>query len=235
MPNRKLLIATICVAILIFLSVSLSAYWIDVSGGGQVLYNNKEAYFFIGSDTLGWHFSWIWYPFVMLMGRAGYIHPPDDNRGVLYVIRVTSAGVERYVVEQTNRSPGSGPGWYTPIEGRIWAHYPAIGGLCWWAGNHFEPATQEERQRIDPFKDLKSGYFKNQNGWSNDMVWVANLSIKLDEKVELLLDGGSDGGREPISIQMSKQDQEPVRIFNLDRSSKLVSRSEYRRAFPERE
>lgn len=234
MPNRKLAIGSVAVAIFIFLSASLNAYLIRTNAGGKVLWNAKEAYFFIGADTRGWYVNWIRYPFVMLLAQLGNVEPANDDRLDMHVIRVTSAGVERYVVNMSDLRPGSGPYKYTPIEGRIWAYYPAIGGLCWWARDHFEPATQDERRRIDPFQDLKVDFVKNEDGWAMRMVWVASFSIQLDDKVEVQVEAGLDGDLDPISIEMHKQDQEPIQIFKLERGIGHVTRGEYRRVFPER-
>ena len=53
-------------------------------------------------------------------------------------------------------------------------------------------------------------------------------------EVEVQVEAGLDGDRDPIYISMLKQDQEPVRIFKLERGVGHVTRGEYRRVFPER-
>ena len=229
MPNRKLTIGTLAVGLVLILSASLNAYFIRIDGGGDVLWNDKEAYLFIASNNLGHHVKWIGYPLLIVGEILGRIDPPDDSSGSMYVIRVTSSGVERHVFELTDRRPGSGPGWYTPIDGRIWANYPTIGGLCWWAGDHFEPATQEELQGLDGINHLTNNVFKNKNGWSEDSVTGRNYTIKVGDQFELLVDGSEKYGA--ISIDMRKQGREPTPVFNLDIRVGLATRSEYRRTF----
>jgi hypothetical protein len=55
---------------------------------------------------------------------------------------------------------------FTPREGRIYVNYPACGGLCIWAGDHFDPAPQEERRGFNGIGFLTMRDFENKNGWS---------------------------------------------------------------------
>jgi hypothetical protein len=79
---------------------------------------------------------------------------PDDQRISVTVIRITESAVERHVVDVADTGPGSGPGFYTPIEGQIYANYPDLGGLSKWAGDHFVAATDEERKRLSNIDHL---------------------------------------------------------------------------------
>jgi len=107
MPNRKLTIGTLAVGLVLILSASLNAYFIRIDGGGDVLWNDKEAYLFIASNNLGHHVKWIGYPLLIVGEILGRIDPPDDSSGSMYVIRVTSSGVERHVFELTDRRPAA--------------------------------------------------------------------------------------------------------------------------------
>jgi hypothetical protein len=232
MPNRRLAIATYAVGLALILSLTFNAYLVRVDIGGWALWNAKEAYFFIGSDTIGSHVKWAGYPLMVLGEMLGRIEPPDDHRLTMYIMRVTSAGLERHVLELTDLRPGSGPGFYTPLEGRIWANWPTIGGLCWWAGDHFEKATPEEQRRLGGLNHLKGPIaYRNEAGWSADGISEGyHPEIKVGDEFELhVLSGSSEYG--PISVEMSKPGSEPKTLFTIDSSAGLVSRSEYRRIF----
>src|SRR5580692_8917732 len=135
MPRvSKTLLAINVFTVAIILSAAFNAYLIRIDNGGEALWNAKEAYFFIYQDMLGHRVKWLGYPFLAVGEIFGYIEPPDDSRGRMFVLRITSEGVERHVLELADRRQGSGPSMYTPREGRIWVNYPTLGGLCWWAG-----------------------------------------------------------------------------------------------------
>src|SRR5258708_2589284 len=114
------------VGLFVLLSTALSAYMMRTDAAGVALWNEKEAYFFIYRERDGYHVKWIGYPLMAVAGRFGVIEQPDDVRGTMYVIRVTSSAVERHVLELTDRRPGSGPSMLTPINGRIWANFPML-------------------------------------------------------------------------------------------------------------
>jgi len=236
MPNRKLAIWILAVGMVLVLSASLNAYFIRIEGGGEVLWNDNEAYLFIASNILGHHVKWIQYPLLIAREMLGGTELPDDSGGSMYVIRVTSSGVERHVFELVDRRPGSGPSMYTPMEGRIWLNYPTLGGLCWWAGDHFERATQDELRELDGINHLNNRFYRNENGWSKDMVTDGRDStIKVGDKFELLAGGPrASDGQGAISVDMRSPGHEPTMVFNLDIRVGMASRSEYRRTFPDR-
>jgi len=236
MPNKKLAIGTLAVGMVLVLSASLNAHFIRIEGGGEVLWNDKEAYLFIASNIVGHHVKWIQYPVLIARESLGSTELPDDSSGSMYVIRVTSSGLERHVFELTDRRPGSGPSMYTPMEGRIWLNYPTLGGLCWWAGDHFERATQEELRRLDGINHLNNRFYRDENGWSKDMVTDGHDStIKVGDKFELLAGGPrAPDGQGAISVDMRSPGHEPTMVFNLDLRVGMISRGEYRRTFPDR-
>jgi hypothetical protein len=232
MPKMsKTLLAINFFTVAIILSAALNAYLIRSDAAGHALWNDKEAYFFIYKDTVGRHVKWIGYPFLVAGEMLGNIEPPDDSRGTMFVLRVTSEGVERHALEMTDRRQGSGPSMLTPREGRIWANYPTLGGLCWWAGDHFERASTEELQRLGEFNSLNNDSYDGKNGWSKTGLSGRNLDIKVGDDTELLVYGGGGAARDPISIEMRKRGGESRTIFELDQSVGLVSGSEYRKAF----
>jgi hypothetical protein len=110
-------------------------------------------------------------------------------------------------------------------------NYPTLGGLCWWAGDHFERATQEEQVRLGGLSALHNDFYEDKNGWSKSGIGGGSREIKLGDNVELWVTGGVLSERDPISIEMHRQGGEPQTIFNLGLRVGLASRSEYRRTF----
>ena len=217
----------------VVLSVGLRAYLIRTDAASDALWNSREAYFFVHRERFGWHVKWIGYPLMAAGERFGHIEPADDWRGTIYVVRITSSGMERHVLELTDRRPGSGPNMLTPIGDRIWTNFPALGGLCWWATDHFERATQEESQRlggIDHLYNLNNRAYRNEGGWSKAVVVPEQtVLISLGDGTELSAYGGA--GRVPLSIEMHRQGAEPSTVFSVETGAGRVSRSDYQHAF----
>jgi hypothetical protein len=168
MPTRKL--ATIAIAVCaVATAASYKLYFIREDNGGTVLWNAKEAYFFIPFITRGVHVICLRYPWFLAKEYLGAIERADDEREFLHVVRVTFSGAESYALPQADLRPGAGPSMFTPHEGSIYATCPSVGGggLCRWAGNHFEHATQEEDRRLGGIgiltnKEIDGG----DDGWS---------------------------------------------------------------------
>src|SRR5262245_50871786 len=141
MPKKRLALTILGLAVL--LSAVLDVYFLRTEAAADVISGENEAYVFIGQATSGFHEKWIQYPYSFALESLGVPTRAVDERGSVVVIRVTPDGVERHSVEVADRRPGAGPKLYTRLEGRIWANYPGIGGLSWWATDHFEAATTE--------------------------------------------------------------------------------------------
>lgn len=229
----------------------LRIYLIREDSGGDVLWNSNEAYLFIGVSRRGVHKSYLEYPWMIFKEYVGGVAIPDNEHGSVTVIHVVPSGVEQHIVEVADASPGSGPGEYTPFEGRIYANYPTLGGLCRWAGDHFERATEEESKRLvsSSFPDVKgrsnrvfgltSGPLDNVGGWSKRGIGggPANVFARFATNV-----GGqftlSEKG-EPVdhtrytavSIYIQRPGQAPERIWYLDGHPRRVTRAEYERIF----
>ncbi|MEQ1886985.1 MAG: hypothetical protein ABL967_18125 [Bryobacteraceae bacterium] len=222
-------------AALALLPAIFNTYLIRSEAAGFALWNSQEAYFFIYQDSAGRRVKWLAFPLLAVGEGFGRIVSPDDRRGVLFVLRVTPEGVERHDLELLDHEPGSGPGNFTTRDGRIWANYPAIGGLCWWSGDHFERATPDEQQRQGGIGGLDyHGYYRDQNGWSKYPVTEGSTTVaSLHDGIELQAYGGRMSGREPLSIQMRKQGGQPTTLLKLDLRVGLASKAEYKNTFPQ--
>jgi hypothetical protein len=169
---------------------------------------------------------------------------------------VTAAGIERHRLE-LDRSEKGGPGSdsskYTPIGGRIYAYCPKLGGsfmqdghlvgkdmddgLCWWAGDHFEKATEEEKRRLNGISRLTSTDFENnEQGWSRRGFGAGPgsppFTINVDSKFQISATNvgrGTDAGS--VSIDLLRPGKAPERIGTFEARRRWVSKGEYRHAF----
>jgi hypothetical protein len=188
-PSKGLVIFIVVV----ILAATFHVYAVDEGAGGLLMWSRTEAYLFVQVSRRGYYASLLRFPWVLfktfVIGGFAAVELTDDERASLVVIRVTDSGAERHVVK-LNREEAGGrggdPSKYTPLEGRIYAYCPwVIGtfmqdghaagndmdhGLCWWAGDHFEKATDEERRRLDGIKRLTTTDFSGV--WSR-RVFVA--------------------------------------------------------------
>ena len=142
-----------------------------------------------------------------------------------------------------NPRPGNGADMYTPLEGHIYANDPALGGLCRWVGDRFEPATPEERQRLDGInhltnKDIDHG----ENGWSKHSFGIepgnldSSFTIEVGNNFKLSLnDLAAKTGDRTFSINLLRPGHAPEMIWNRDLHWGRVSKTEYNHAFHDRE
>lgn len=238
----------IVIAILVAVIVTISGckiYFLRENSGGYAIWNTSEAYFFIQVTRQGLPVGYLRYPLFVAGEILGVVEPVDDDRASLAVIRVTSSGVDRNVLNLKNdpqRGPGSYPGEYTPLEGHIYAMCPPLGGLCRWSGDHFERASQEERQRLDGIKRLTRGDFENdKSGWSRREFGAGPTNrkfiIKVGDKFELSVNNLGVNGTEngTVSIDLLRPGKAPERIGDFYRREGKVSRTEYKQAFQDPE
>lgn len=108
-----------------------------------------------------------------------------------------------------------------------------MGGLCWWAGDHFERATQEESRGlggIEHLYNLNNRAYRDEDGWSKAaVVPEQTLVVNLGDGTKLSVYGGTR--RVPLSIVMRRQGGEPGTVFSVDTGAGRVSRSAYQQAF----
>jgi hypothetical protein len=226
------------------------------------MWNASEADLFVQVSDLGYNVSglelpWILFKQYVIGGFAGVVLPEDDLAKIV-VIRVDSAGVERHVLNldrtEYGRS-GPAPSKFTPLEGRIYAFYPKLighfmqdghqvgndmnDGLGWWAGDHFEKATEEERRRLDGIKRLTTTDFSNDaNGWSRRVLVEGrdnrSFSVDVGDHFRILVNGFAEGaGNNTTSIELVRPGRAPETIGNFSTRQGMVSRSEYTHTFRE--
>jgi hypothetical protein len=259
--KSKIIIAAILVALA--LVASFRIYSIDESSFGWVMWNASEAYLFVQVSDLGYKASGLelpWILFKQLIGGFASVVLPEDDHAEIVVIRVNSSGVERHVLKldrtEDGRS-GPAPSKFTPLEGRIYAFYPKLighfmqdghmvgndmnDGLGWWAGDHFEKATEEERSRLDGIEHLTTTDFDNDaNGWSRRVLVDGrgnrNFSVDVGEHFRILVnyEFAKRAGNNVTSIELVRPGRAPETIGNFSTRQGTVSRSDYTHTFRDR-
>jgi hypothetical protein len=230
-------ILTFLVAVLA--ASALKIYLVREDSGGDVLWNANEAYLFIGVAYRGGHMSYLEYPWMTLRESVGGVTAFNNERRSVAVIHITSSGIEQNVVAVAAAPPGSWPGEYTPFEGQIYANYPEIGGLCRWAGDHFEPATAEEQQRVGGISRLRTVDMVNVDGWSKHAIgdgpegFVARSTTDVGGRFTISEKSEPVGrtGYAAVSIYVQRPGQTPERIWYLDGHPRKITKAEYERTF----
>lgn len=229
--------ATILIAAMLIIATTLIChmYFIKASSGGIALWNTRETYLFLGSSERGLRVSYFWYPVVLVGAYFNVPEEPDDDNTKMVVFHITSTSLERHEIPLES-DPARTPNMYTPLDGRIYVNYPARGGLCWWAGDHFQPATEEERLRGGPggLNILTSGPLDDKNGWSRRYLAAvenSQFTISTSEKIEVSVSNvalHSGFPENTLSVQILRSGMAPQTIWNVaGRSGERVSRTEY--------
>lgn len=238
--------AIIALGILIVLAASFRTYTIREGSGGYVLWDDSEAYFFVQVDDQGYDASYLRYAWIFfkedIIGGLATAQVPDDQRAHLVAIHVTSFGIERHLVQldrTEERGPGSDPGKYTPLEGRIYAICPALCGqcLCRWAGDHFVQATQEEQRRLDDINRLaKKDFDNNGDGWSRRGFGAEpadrKFTINVGDKFRLSVNNvAKSPDNRTVSIDLVRPGKIPENIGSFTARQGRVGKSEYQHVF----
>ena len=246
MGNKTKATLAILAAAAVIAPVALTAtasnrvYEISGGSGGDLIWHRTEAYFFIEVSDLGYSWSrseYLWVLFKRhVVGGFAVAEFPTDGRAYLDVLRVSSTGVERYVLKLASRfkgGPGTDPARFTPMEDHVFASCPwLIGhftqngqtvakgmddGLCRWEGDHFEKATEEEKNRLAGIHRLTTEDFRgDENGWSRIAFGAEHADRKFTIDV---------GGDFQIAVKNVARDQENSTVtIDLIRSGKAAER-----------
>jgi hypothetical protein len=208
---------------------TLKIYFIRDDSGGEVLWNGKEAYLFISVSQRGFRMSYLKYPWVLIQQYLHSAPLPDAEHFSGMVIRVTTSTVERHTADLGDL--------YTPIDGQIYAN--CRGDLCKWAIDHFEPATQNEKQQLNGINRLSGQPFDNVDGWSKRSIGAgpeaifARSTVNVGGQFTLSEESEPIGrtGYAAVSISLQRPGRSPERIWYLDGHPRRVSRVEYQGVF----
>ena len=241
---RKLIAVIIAIALAIaVIAASFNVYFNLEESKATALWNDKEVQLFIGTRSIGHRVSTLWLSWFLLKSRLGAVEDPDDDHGSLDTIKVTPSAVEHHVLKLDYRNPTTGADMYTPLDGHIYANDPALGGLCRWVDDRFEPVTPEERQRLDGINRLTNKDIDhNQDGWSKHSFAVGpgdindTFTIAVGDNFKLSLsDVAMKSGGRRFSIDLLRSGHSPEKIWSRELQWGRVNKTEYRRVFEQRE
>ncbi len=238
--SRKRIFVAVTIVVIMSLAYFYRLYAVRESNIGAVLWNSDEAYVFLHVVRQGYDMSSLRYPWVLFkavaIGGFAAAEGPDEINASVIVIHITPSGVERHEVDVPHEQLGTGPHMYTPIDDHIYANFPAIGGLCRWAGDHFELATREERERlhnelIEP--DIDGG----TRDWSKRRfstgLFNGAITAEVGQKVRIFVQvsGRSKSSEGQVVVTLDEVDKKPQTLWTFDARRGLISTSEYRRLF----
>ena len=207
---------------------------------GDLLWGASEAYVFVAVERDGKVVSYLRYPWFYFTQYVGAVEPLDDVRCDMSVYHVTAAGVEQHDVKLGCSSAGSGPGFITPLNGAIYANYPALGGLCRWAGNRFESATPEEQRSLGGVTQLSTGNIENgADGWSKrsfgsglvDRQFTADVGGLFQVSVANVRRAGTPDSAVSIDVQRAGKPAERMQGEFEGNKTSTGERREYNRIF----
>jgi hypothetical protein len=244
---RAKAIAVLTVLVVIVLALaSLRVYYVRDESNGSLLWNDKEAYAFIGVEEYGYNFSYLgWlregikeiFPF----GAS----PPNDKHYYLEVLRITPQTIQRSSVDNFYLgSPPSAFGQNIYGGSLLDAH----AGPMKWSGTHFEALTPKEQAELQNANDAgelpTSPSFNNIGGWSRRMVGgevvrePPTVSLEKDARITIELDGtpltfamNSGFISHEARIDLARPGIPSEIIWHLNENSRRVTRDTYKRTF----
>jgi hypothetical protein len=214
----------------------LKVYYVADHGGATVFWKGEQAYVFAGSGSTGYRFSYLRYPLVVLGEYFNAPPVPAAEKGAGTVIRVTPSAVERYQAD-FGKEAWSAPQFLTPFDDGFYAMC-AGSTLCKWMGDRFEPATEEERRRLDGTNRLFHGDTNNQviNGWSVREVRRSpgdHFDVEIGNKFKIHAENHAKDVRAYpwISVELLRPGKVSENLYNVDGAPRRVSRAEYEKLF----
>jgi hypothetical protein len=225
-PNVKKRIAVVLLAGLVISIVTASlgtTYWVGTkTTRSQLLWNDEEAYLFVGARSTGWRFSYLRLLGELALALLQTSTPPHESRPHIEMFKINSLGVERYLLEKRDVVWPS----FTVFQGRI--HY---GMLRQWTGSQFEPVTPDQQRRyLEAHISEPNGDYSNVNGWSNRYFSVPPPPD--GRKYTVALSGHpivlTVTGKEVVSIDLQRDDRAPERLLSLALGGgRMVTKTEY--------
>jgi hypothetical protein len=216
-------------------STCLRLYIMRDDGGGQILWNENEAYLFLSMAHRGFKMNYAEYAWVSFKQYFGGMPFPNDQHVFITVIRITPSGIERHLVDTLSADPGAGPQRFTPLKGTIYANCDGI--LCKWTGEGFASATVVEQRDLGGIANLSATDFRNVNGWSKVSVGKASVghevSIEMNNHSTLVVRNRStDRDAYPsASIDLLRKGQPDEQVWHIDGHPHRVSRAKYDETF----
>lgn len=227
--NRKIVPSLLVVGAIAILCIS-QVYTIREDGGADLLWDKSEGYLFVYENYRGFRISYLAYPWVVFKQYLNAPPDPDDEYVSAAVFHITSAGIERYSLDLPAASLE------TPFEGQIYAN--CNGSLCKWAGAHFEPASEEERRKLDGLNRLAPNDIDDgPDGWSKRRIGLAlhdyqfSVGIGKVAKLDVDVTNAERAAYSRMSVVLLRPGQSPEKVWYRDGYPRRVSKAEYDQLF----
>ncbi len=243
--KAKIIIVVAVLAVCFALAASLHVYYLTDSSGGTLFWRGNEAYLFLEVSHVGYRFSYLEFPFVVIGEHFYWVPYTKDRRDSSMVIRITPSSVERHFVDYGYGWNTPSPDFLTPFDDGFYAHCQgAI--LCKWTNNGFVPATQEEARRIGGETALVRGDMNNQivNGWhvreTGRLESLGHFELPVGKRLTISMDVRLAGVRSEqtfarwVTIELLRTNQPPQSLYDVNGAQQRVSRGEYEKVFPHR-
>lgn len=233
MPRIKKRVFILSAVVVLVLGAWLAQLYFVADHAGVILFQKgDEAYLFMGAGHTGWHFPALSFPLVK--ARQYFNIPPDvsDQIGLSLVIRVTPEGVQRWMNKSADVAL------LTPFNDGFYARCPGT-VLCKWTDKGFVGASPEEEKRIG-IDNLYAGSLVDTavNGWTTHQLKVApgdHFEISLSRDVVIAVQNHSEySGYPNVTVVLLRAGRAPETLYGANTVPRLVSRSEYERAFGKR-
>jgi hypothetical protein len=234
LASTKKFVWILLLAGVVALLATIDTHIVRDDGGADLLWNRNEADLFVYSYHRGFRISYLTYPLVILKQYLNGPPLPDNEKLSAGVIHVTSSGIKRYDLDLTEGALP--PSLQTPWAGQIYAN--CRGSLCRWAGTHFEPASEEEKQKLDGLNRLVPNDIDGgADGWSKRAISYAShdyqISVEVGRDATLHVDvkNAQKAAYSKISVDLVHTGQAPERVWYQDGYPKRVSKAEYQQLF----
>jgi hypothetical protein len=216
------------------LLATIDIHVVRVDSGAYLLWNGSEADLFVHSYHRGFRISYLTYPWVVFKQYLNAPPQPDDEQLSAAVIHVTSSRIKRYDLDL----PGDAlpPSLQTPFAGEIYAN--CRGSLCRWAGTHFEPASEDEKKKLDGLNRLVPNDIDGgADGWSKRGIGCGlhdnQFSVEVGREATLHVDvkNAQKAAYCTVSVDLVRTGQAPEKVWYQEGYPKKVSKSEYQQLF----
>jgi len=193
----------------------------DVSNDAELVWNDREAWLFIGSSRLGWSHTLPEVLLDWLSAMAGAGTPAEHRYAWTTAIGYTDAGITSYSLDNVLVVPP-----LIVLDGRLY------GGIKWrWSGSTFERTSEAESDRLSRLQ-REPGFDLHRPGGESTYVGavlrraerVSRFPMNISGKaVEFVVRRGSWSE----SINLELRGAPPRQVWSLNSRPKLLTRSKY--------
>jgi len=244
--KKSLILLVVLVGLALIILATLKVNYVNVQPDGQLLWNDDDAYIFIGLADRGYRLSYLRYAAESIREEFpfGATSPTDENFSLL-VLHVTPSSIDRYSIANFRL------GEIEPSAGALYVSNLMTSKTVRWAATHFEDQTPDEQKQLQDLSrqgGLPSGpQYDNIQGWSKRTIAGnvirnsptdyteknANFTITLKgQPLTFEVNSGFIGHRAYVSV-VAPGGQSRTEAWSLDENSRRVGAAEYKQMFPQ--